>query len=158
MNTKTVFGRFAQVIFAYGAAITVSSLFYTIIFWATAISTKPDKTLMILRQLPHYYVTTLMLVAAFAFPGWLIIMGLARGSIEKRMYFYMNAGAINASAVPAFIFLSYLMRGKITLELLATEGLELCLITIVMAVGGFLAGWVYWCVVKRNWWTRRAVT
>jgi hypothetical protein len=142
---KSFLWRFAQVVFAYGAAVMVSCVFYLIVFGLTGIVKSPDKFLMALRELPKFYVIALILVAAFALPGWLLMIGLAGGPGKRRKSFYLKAGALNASVVPALLFLVVLLRGELT-QIVISEGMAFCLIALVMAAGGVLAGWVYWRV------------
>ena len=101
-------------------------------------------------KLIGFYLLVSFNVAIFALPGWLVMMGLSGGLWAKPKSFYLKAGALNASIVPAIVFFAYLFEGKFTPKITASEGVAFIFFTIVLVVGGLCAGWTYWCVEGRQ--------
>jgi hypothetical protein len=144
---KSVLRRFGQVVFAYFAAVIVSALYYSIILDIGNFVKNPDTLMKPLVDLPMYFVITATFIAVLAFPGWLVILGLTRGPQKNSVSFYLKAGAINASLVPAFIFLALLRRGDLSVKT-ASEGIMALFWTLAVPAGGVLAGWIYWRLVE----------
>jgi hypothetical protein len=106
---------------------------------------KPPKPIGILEDVGMLAMVGVTLTAVYALPGWALCAGLAEWFDERRRWFFVSAGGLNA--VLAHALLLYSSDGTTGERYYVSQ---FGLVILLSVLGGLCGGWVYWRLAGRN--------